>query len=67
MMKAVHDSVGARADVRGTLRNKTADIKNTLPEFRHPEHAMGGVTVMKEGLKEQRRIPVNSKENEYNH
>jgi hypothetical protein len=66
-MKPVHDCVCSCTDVRGTLSNKTADVKNALPEFRHPEHAMGGITVMKDGLKEQGRIPVNSKENEYNH
>ncbi len=67
VVQAVHHAISGSTDVGRTLGNKTADVKDFFPGFAHGKHAVGSITVMKERLKKQRKIPVQHEKDEDTH
>ena len=67
VVQSVHHAISCGADVGRTLRDKTAEIKHFFPGPAHGKHAVGCVTMMKKGLKKQRKIPMQGKENKDSH
>lgn len=67
MMHSVQNSVGSRRQVRTSLPNPGKEVKKLFPEFAHHKHLMSGVSMKKEALAEQGEVPVQQKEDYYNH
>ena len=67
MVQAMHRAISCGADVRRALREKAAPIEKFLPAARHGKVSMCRIPVHKEGLEEQRYIPVHHKKNQNSH
>ena len=67
MVLAVHQGIGAWVKKRGAFEKVCHEIKNAFPKLVGGEHAVRGITMLKEGLKKQRQEPMGNKKNKYDH
>jgi hypothetical protein len=62
MMHTVKYRIGPRTQVGRALSDISKCEEKLLPELIHHEHAMGGIAVKKECLREQRKVPMKYEE-----
>lgn len=67
MVLAVHQGISPRIKKRGAFEKVGHQVKSPLPKLIGGEHAVRGVAVLKEGLKEQRQEPMRQEKNKYDH
>jgi hypothetical protein len=63
MVHTVKDGVGAGIEEGGTLDEKGKTIKKPFPEFGHPEHLMGSISMKEKCLGKKRKKPMAQKKN----
>ena len=65
MVHTVHHSIGTRIQIGRTLRKPGEQKEEFFPERSHCEHLMRSITVQKEGLGKQGKVPVDDQK-QYN-
>ena len=67
MVHAVQNGVSSRGEVGTPLPDPSEKIEKLFPVLVHHEHLVGCIAVKKKALAEEREIPMQEKEDNYDH
>jgi hypothetical protein len=65
MVHAVHDTIGTRTHIRGSLGYISGNKKEAFPKLIHTKGSMSSVAVLHKSLHKKRQVPMGYEKQDY--